>query len=122
MRKDGARDPFGIAELAQNLATAKRMILWRRPTLVVEVVKQTDNAPLALVLAKRPRIAADRRFNTHRMLQQAVAPGVFVQQPPGILSIHGGLVHLNAGGASPHQRPIAFTKTASRSLENHLNG
>src|SRR5215470_1187525 len=122
VRKDGTRHPLRISALAENLAAAERMVLWRRPALVIEIVKQPDNAPLVLVLAEGPRVAAKGGFDTHRVLQQAVALRVLVQQSPGIVSIHERLQHLNSGAVSPHQRPIALMKAARGRLAYNPNG
>src|SRR5207302_1874439 len=60
MREDRARDPLGVALLFQDFAAAERVIVERRPSLVVEVVEQADNPPRVFVLAERARVAADR--------------------------------------------------------------
>ena len=98
-----ARDhPVGVALRLQNLAAAERVILGARPSLVVEVVQQRDDAPLVLVCAELARIAADSGFDGKRVLQQALTLRVLGEQRPGIVTskIHRypqALAHLSSG-------------------------
>src|SRR5260370_1551988 len=59
VRENRANRPLGIALRAQNLGAFVRMVAERRPPLVVEIVQQSDDAPLLLVLAELARVTAD---------------------------------------------------------------
>ena len=83
VRQDRARHPLRIALLAQDLDAAERMVRRVGPALVVEVVEQRDDAPVLLVLAPQPRVAAHRGLDRQRVLPQALALRVFRQQRPG---------------------------------------
>src|SRR4029077_9585004 len=52
VRENRASHPVGVPLLPQDLAAAKRMIVERRPALVVEIMEQADDAPGFLVLAE----------------------------------------------------------------------
>ena len=86
MREDGARHPFGIPAALKLVAPSKRMVGRRLIALVVEIVKQRDDAPCLLVLTERPRVAAHGRFDGERVFAQALTLGPFGQQRPGGLT------------------------------------
>ena len=64
------------------------MVFRARPSFVVEVVQQRDNAPAVLVLAEPAGIAAHRGFDRQRVLPQTVALRVLGQQRPRVVAIH----------------------------------
>src|SRR5581483_8190051 len=94
VRQDRPDRPLGIPLLAQDRGALVRVIAERRPAFVVEVVEQRRDAPFLFVLAELARVAADRRLHGERVLQQALALRVLVQQRPGIVAIHGKFQHL----------------------------
>ena len=86
VRQDRARHPLGIALRLQDLDAAERMVLLIRIALVVEVVQQRDGAPVVLVLAELPRVAAHRRLDAQHVLAQALALRVLGHQRPRVFS------------------------------------
>src|SRR5437667_2385142 len=86
MREDRADHPLRIAALAQNLAAAHRMITERRPALVVEIMKQRDDAPSLFILAELLRVAAYCGLDGERVLQETLAFGVLGEQMPSLVS------------------------------------
>ena len=73
------------------------------PALVVEVVQQRDDAPVLLVLADQPGVAAHGRLDGQHVLPQAFALGVFLHQRErvGAGQRHGlGLLRPPNGGST----------------------
>src|SRR5262249_23147582 len=79
-----------------DLDAAEGVILLIRIPLVVEVVQQRDGAPVVLVFAEHPRVAAHGCLDGEHVFAQALALRMFGNDGPGLVSREA---HLNSSTA-----------------------
>src|SRR5258706_14821403 len=88
MRKDGPADFRIDASLGQNRLALHGMVGRVRMNLVVEIMQQRCERPLALILTELSRIRHHARFHRERVFAQALRLCVFTKQIPGLFSFH----------------------------------
>ena len=88
---DGADDFLGVAEFAEDFGAFGGMFLVRGvivvgPALVVEIVKESGEAPSFFVGAVFAGVSADAGFDSQHVFAQGFGLGVFADEFPGIFA------------------------------------
>ena len=81
---DGVDDLLGVAAFPENGAAGHRVLGRIGIGLVIEIMQETGQTQLVLVLAEPAGVGPHDLFHRPRMPSQRLALGVFAQQGPGL--------------------------------------